>query len=39
MAQGIFAKEISPSMYGIGAINLAIAFLLIVFAVYLSREE
>jgi len=39
MAQGIFAKEISPSMYGIGAIILAIAFLLIVFAVYLSREE
>jgi hypothetical protein len=39
MAQGIFAKEISPSMYGIGAIILAIAFLLIVFAVFLSREE
>jgi len=39
MVQGIFAKESSPAMYGIGAAILAIAFVLIVFAIYLSREE
>jgi hypothetical protein len=39
MAQGIFAKEISPAMYGIGIAILAVAFVLIVFAIYLSREE
>jgi len=39
MVQGIFAKDLSPAMYGIGATILAIAFVLIVFAIYLSREE
>ena len=39
MAQGIFAKEISPAMRVVGAIILAIAFVLIVLAIYLSRED
>ena len=39
MAQGIFAKDLSSAMYGIGAIILLIAFILIVFAIYISREE
>jgi hypothetical protein len=37
MAQGIFAEKLSAATYGIGATILAIAFLLIVFAIYLSR--
>ena len=39
MVQGIFAKDLSSAMYGIGAAILAIAFVLIVFAIYISREE
>jgi hypothetical protein len=39
MVQGIFGKDLSYAMYGIGATILAIAFVLIVFAIYISREE
>ena len=39
MVQGIFAKDLSSAMYGIGATILAIAFVLIVFAIYISGEE
>ena len=39
MIQGIIATDPSSTMYGIGAIILAIAFVLLVFAIYISREE
>ncbi len=39
MAQGIFTKDLSPAMYGIGAVVLAIAIFFILLAIYLSKED
>ena len=39
VAQGIFATELSPRTYVIGAVVLAIAAILIVVSIFLSQEE
>lgn len=39
LLQGILAERLSPGIYGLGAIVIAIAIGLIAFAIVISREE
>jgi len=39
VAQGIFAKDLSPRIYALGIIALATAVCLLAISVFLSKEE
>lgn len=39
LLQGILAERLSPGIYGLGAIVIAIAIGLIAFAIVISKEE